>query len=217
MTGPRVAIIQLTDPQGTVPVGYSLSVFDVACELMAEGCAVSISAWQGRDIDELLYGLLDADRILLWDPDVTFNVAATRLALAGTKLIDALDEADVMTAPVLRSERTMTVFSGRECFARAAESLGTDLAKPMQEERKPLVIGACGNYWLWLHTSAVSRLGGKPDKPFCLAGVDVTLSRRLIEGGCSVKVDPRIAVVSSWRESAQWALEPEEAVVAEKK
>ena len=72
----------------------------------------------------------------------------------------------------------------------------------------PVPIGACGNFWLWLHTTALSRLAPAPERPTMVSGVDVTLSRRLIEGGCSIQVDPRIAVMSSWRATADWALEP---------
>jgi len=215
MTGPRVAIIQLVDPEGKVSVEYANNVFDFACEMLAEGCAVSTTPWQGTNIDELLLGLHDADRILLWDPDVTVDLAATKLALDGKTILEALDEADVMTAPVLRDEQSMTVFSGSEVFAVAGDALGAALSKEMAEKRLPVVFGGCGCYWMWLHVAAISRLTEPPERPHYVAGIDVTLSRRFIMGGCTAKVDPRISVRSHWQSSAQWALEPVEELVAE--
>jgi hypothetical protein len=210
MTGPRIAIVQLIDPEGTIPVAFSASCFEFACELMAQGCSVSVIPWQSTPtapIDALLHDLaVDSDRVLLWDPDVTFDLPATIAALGGVKLLEALDAADVITAPVIRGPDQLAVFSSRELFSRAREGLGTDLAPVMQRDRKPVVIAAAGCYWLWIHTSATARLGPAPAKPYVIDGIDVTLVRRLIEGGCTARCDPRLAVTSSWRYSAPWGL-----------
>lgn len=211
MTGPRIAIVQLLDPSGTVPVGHSLSVFEFACELMRDGCAVSLIPWAGASLDALLHDLAtDADRILLWDPDVRLDLPATYAALGDTKLLAALDAADVVSAPTMRSRDTLAVFSSRELFSRQREGLGSDLMGPMQRERQPVVMAAAGNFWLWLHTSAISRLTPPPPNPFLIDGIDVTLARRLVEGGCTARCDPRISVMSTWKETAQWAVEAPE-------
>jgi len=210
MNRPRIAIVQLTDPDGTIPVGFAASCFEFACELMAQGCAVSLIPWQSTPtapIDALLHDLSkDSDRVLLWDPDVTIDLPATVASLDGIELLKALDAADVVSAPVIRGPDQLAVFSSRELFSRARAGLGTDLAPIMQRDRQPVVIAAAGNYWLWLHASAIHRLAPAPAKPYVIDGVDVTLVRRLIEGGCTARCDPRLSVTSTWKYTAPWAL-----------
>jgi len=203
----KIAIIELLS-SNSLQYDRHLNAYEVASWLKREGHCVSLSAWQtGRSLDELFAGLSEADRVLLWDESVYVDIAATKFALGDKKLSDALDEADVMTAACPKDQATLAVFSGGETFAAAREDLGSALVDTMIEKRTPVPCGAFGVFFVWIHTAALARIlqaGG----PTMIAGLDVSLSRRLIEGGASVQVDPRIAVVSRLTQTVPWSLQP---------
>jgi hypothetical protein len=203
----KIAIIELIS-SNDLPYDRHVNSFELASLLKAEGHAVSLSPWTAdRPLDELFAGLHEADRILLWDESVYVDIAATKFALAGKKLSDALDEADVMTAACFSGPDTLAVFSGGETFASPRDDLGSALLPTLAERRGPVACGAFGTFFVWIHTGALSRLlpaGGT----VTIGGIDCSLSRRMIEGGASVQVDPRIAVVSRLTQTVAWSLPP---------
>ena len=203
----KIAIIELLSSD-SLQYDRHLNAYEVSAWLRCEGHCVSLSAWPtGRSFDELFAGLTEADRVLLWDESVYVDIAATKFALGNKKLSDALDEADVMTAACPKDQATLAVFSGGETYAAARENLGSALVDTMVEKRAPVPCGAFGAFFVWLHTGAISRL--LPDGgPVMIAGLDVSLSRRLIEGGASVQVDPRLAVISRLTQTVPWSLPP---------
>lgn len=203
----KIAIIELISST-TLEYDRHVNSFEVAALLKKEGHAVSLSPWTAdKSYDELFQGLLEADRILLWDEAVYVDIAATKFALAGKKLSDALDEADVMTAACFKDRDSLAVFSGGETFASPREDLGTALLQTLREKRGPVPCGAFGVFFVWIHTGAIARLLPSSG-PVGIAGLDVGLSRRFIEGGASVMADPRIAVVSRLTQTVAWSLPP---------
>ncbi len=202
----RVAIIELTDPAGTITYARHQNTLETLFWLMEEGAAVSVAAWNGTSYDDLFNSLSGADRVLLWNPSVYLNLPATKMALGGQKLLEALDQADVVTAPCYRDVGRFAVFTGRETFARDQRQLGCELDTKLVTDKTPVTVGGFGIYWTWIHTLAFSRLPPAPGRSCLVAGIDITLSRRLIEGGCSVKCDPRLAVTSEITSLIGWSL-----------
>lgn len=203
----KIAIVELTSSD-TIRYDRHLNSYDVASLFRREGHSVSLSSWPAdRGLDELFQDLHDADRVLLWDEAVYVDVAATKFALQGKKLSDALDEADVMTAPCFATRDTMAVFSGPETYATPRPSLGTELIAELQERRGPVVCGAFGVFFVWIHTGALARII-PPGGQVIVGGIDCGFSRRMIEGGASVMCDGRIAVTSRLSDTVAWSLPP---------
>ena len=204
----RVVIVELVDGEsGTLSYARHHNAWEFACELMAEGAAVDLVPW-GDGLDALFPRLLDADRILLWDDATLINLPATRMALGNGRIMDALDARDVVTAPCMSDRDLLSVFSGADIFARPRPDIGAGLLRALLEKQVPLPVGGFGIHWVWMHATALSRIAPPPGKAWLIgppgAREDVTLSRRLIEGGCSVVCDPRIAVTSMLRSTASW-------------